>query len=145
MGIKTYQEKNTRAMEKELAQSDLPGWRKIQKTTRNVTFLKYGIFGQFFGFLLFSTLPNVDGLPNFDVRNTGKLFRPRIPCLDFLLTMRQRKTTMPIGMSLFQVCKVVCKNWRVRISYWSKTSSQSSEMRQLSPKLKLLITHSPTD
>ena len=30
-------------MEKELAQSDLPVWRKIPKTTRNVTFLKNGI------------------------------------------------------------------------------------------------------
>ena len=32
MGIKTYQEKNTSAMEKELAQSDIPVKRKIQKT-----------------------------------------------------------------------------------------------------------------
>ena len=34
MGIKTYQEKNTRAMEKELAQSDKPVKRKVQKTIR---------------------------------------------------------------------------------------------------------------
>ena len=45
MGIKTYQEKNTRAMEKELAQFDIPVKRKIQKIIRNTTFLKYGIFG----------------------------------------------------------------------------------------------------
>ena len=34
MGIKTYQEKNANAMEKELAQSDIPVKRKIQKTIR---------------------------------------------------------------------------------------------------------------
>ena len=34
MGIKHYQEKNARAMEKELAQSDIPVKRKIQKTIR---------------------------------------------------------------------------------------------------------------
>ena len=34
MGIKTYQEKNARAMEKELAESDIPVKRKIQKTIR---------------------------------------------------------------------------------------------------------------
>ena len=38
MGIKTYQEKNTRPMEKELAQSDLPVRRKIQKTTESIGF-----------------------------------------------------------------------------------------------------------
>ena len=38
MGIKTYQEKNTKPMEKELAQSDLPVRRKIQKTTRKCHF-----------------------------------------------------------------------------------------------------------
>ena len=54
MGIKHYQEKNARAMEKELAQSDIPVKRKIQKTIENTTFLKYGIFGWFFGF--FSSL-----------------------------------------------------------------------------------------
>ena len=32
MGIKTYQEKNANAMEKELAQSNIPVKRKIQKT-----------------------------------------------------------------------------------------------------------------
>ena len=39
----TYQnkrERGTKTMEKELGQSDLPVWRKIQKTTRNATFLK---------------------------------------------------------------------------------------------------------
>ena len=40
MGIKTYQWKNTKPMKKELAQSDLPVWRKIKKTARNVTFLE---------------------------------------------------------------------------------------------------------
>ena len=42
MGIKTYQEKNANAMEKELAQSDIPVKRKIQKTIR-----KYHISGKF--------------------------------------------------------------------------------------------------
>ena len=41
MGIKHYQEKNARAIEKELAQSDIPVKRKIQKTSENITFLKY--------------------------------------------------------------------------------------------------------
>ena len=40
MGIKTYQEKNTIAMEKELAQSNIPV-KKIQKPSENTTFLKY--------------------------------------------------------------------------------------------------------
>ena len=34
MGIKTYQEKNTKPMKKTRAQSDLPVKRKIPKTTR---------------------------------------------------------------------------------------------------------------
>ena len=38
MGIKHYQEKNARAMEKELAQSDIPVKRKIQKTSENTIF-----------------------------------------------------------------------------------------------------------
>ena len=38
MGIKHYQEKNARAMEKELAQSDIPVKRKIQKTIRKYHF-----------------------------------------------------------------------------------------------------------
>ena len=50
MGIKTYQEKNAKPMKKELAQSDSPVWRKIQKTTQNVTFLENCIFGWFLGF-----------------------------------------------------------------------------------------------
>ena len=54
MGIKTYQEKNANAMEKELAQSDIPAKRKIQKPSENAIFLKFGIFGWFFGF--FSSL-----------------------------------------------------------------------------------------
>ena len=45
MGIKTYQEKNGNAMEKELAQSDIPVKRKIQKTIRNTIFQESGIFG----------------------------------------------------------------------------------------------------
>ena len=44
MGIKTYQKKNAKLMKKELAQSDLPVWRKIQKTARNVIFLKNSVF-----------------------------------------------------------------------------------------------------
>ena len=50
MGIKTYQEKNTKPMEKELAQSDLPVRRKIQKKTENTVFHKSDIFEWFFGF-----------------------------------------------------------------------------------------------
>ena len=38
MGIKHYQEKNARAMEKEF---DTPVKRKIQKPSKNTTFLKY--------------------------------------------------------------------------------------------------------
>ena len=38
MGIKHYQEKNARAMEKELAQSNIPVKRKIPKTIRNYHF-----------------------------------------------------------------------------------------------------------
>ena len=38
MGIKTYQEKNANAMEKELAQSEITVRRKVPKTTQNVTF-----------------------------------------------------------------------------------------------------------
>ena len=51
----TYQnlcEKGTKPMEKELAQSDLPVWRKIQKTTQNVTFLKKLHFWDVFGIFL---------------------------------------------------------------------------------------------
>ena len=47
MGIKTYQEKNANAMEKELAQSDIPVKRKIQKTIRKCHFPEKGTF--FFG------------------------------------------------------------------------------------------------
>ena len=45
MGIKHYQEKNARAMEKELAQSDIPVKRKIQKTPENTIFHESGTFG----------------------------------------------------------------------------------------------------
>ena len=38
MGIKTYQEKNTKPLEKELAQLDLPVRRKIPKTTQKLDF-----------------------------------------------------------------------------------------------------------
>ena len=40
MGIKTYQEKNAKPMEKELAQSDIPVKRKMQTTIR-----KYHVSG----------------------------------------------------------------------------------------------------
>ena len=46
MGIKTYQEKNTKPMGKGLVQFDIPVKRKIQKkTSENATFLK-GIWGK---------------------------------------------------------------------------------------------------
>ena len=54
MGIKHYQEKNVRAMEKKLAQSDIPVKRKIQKTSENTICDESGTFGWFFGF--FSSL-----------------------------------------------------------------------------------------
>ena len=50
MGIKTYQEKNTKPMEKDLAQSDLPVMRKIQKRPENTVFHKSDIFGVFLEF-----------------------------------------------------------------------------------------------
>ena len=51
MGIKTYQEKNTKPMEKELAQSDLPVRRKIQKNNRKCHFYEKTLFsGGFFDF-----------------------------------------------------------------------------------------------
>ena len=48
MGIKTYQEKNTRAMEKELAQSDIPVKRKIKKPSENTIFHEV-VFSDVFG------------------------------------------------------------------------------------------------
>ena len=48
MGIETYQEKNTRAMEKELAQSDIPVKRKVQKTIQNTIFQE-SVFSDGFG------------------------------------------------------------------------------------------------
>ena len=53
MGIKTYQEKNTKPMEIELNPTYQWG-EKSQKPSENTTFLKYGVFGWFFGF--FSSL-----------------------------------------------------------------------------------------
>ena len=50
MGIKTYQEKNTKPMKKELAQSDIPVMRKIPKTTRKYSFSEKSHFGWFLGF-----------------------------------------------------------------------------------------------
>ena len=52
MGIKTYQEKNTKPIEKELAQSDLPFRRKIQKTTRKCHFYEKQYFRVVFGIFL---------------------------------------------------------------------------------------------
>ena len=40
MGIKTYQEKNTKPLKKTRAQSGLPVKRKIQKTTQKYGFQK---------------------------------------------------------------------------------------------------------
>ena len=40
MGIKTYQEKNTKPIKKELAQSDIAVRRKVPKITPNVNFLR---------------------------------------------------------------------------------------------------------
>ena len=54
MGIKTYQEKNAKPMEKELAQSNIAVKGKIQKTIRKCQISESGIFGWFFGF--FSSL-----------------------------------------------------------------------------------------
>ena len=50
MGIKTYQGKNTRAMEKELAQSDIPVKRKIQKTIQKYQISEKWHFWMVFGF-----------------------------------------------------------------------------------------------
>ena len=54
MGIKTYQEKNANAMEKELAQSDIPVKRKIQETIRKCQISGKWHFRMVFGF--FSSL-----------------------------------------------------------------------------------------
>ena len=48
MGIKTYQEKNTRPMEKELAQSDLPVRRKIKKNQPKMSLLEKTVFSGVF-------------------------------------------------------------------------------------------------
>ena len=52
MGIKTYQEKNTKPMEKELAQSDLPVRRKIQKNTLKSHFYEKQCFRVVLGIFL---------------------------------------------------------------------------------------------
>ena len=52
MGIKHYQEKNARAMEKELAQSDIPVKRKIQKTIRKYHFHEIWYFRMVFWIFL---------------------------------------------------------------------------------------------
>ena len=53
MGIKTYREKNANAMEKELAQSDIPVKRKIQKTIGKCQISEKGHFRMvFWTFLL---------------------------------------------------------------------------------------------
>ena len=49
-----YQEKNTRAMEKEIAQSDLPVKRKIQKTIRKCYFSEIWHFRIVFWIFLFT-------------------------------------------------------------------------------------------
>ena len=51
MGIETYQEKNTKPMEKELAKSDLPVGRKIQKKHPKILFfIKVTFSGGFLDF-----------------------------------------------------------------------------------------------
>ena len=59
MDIKHYQEENARAMEKELAQSDIPVKRKIQKTTRKYHISGKWHFGWFFS-LFFSLICPID-------------------------------------------------------------------------------------
>ena len=54
MGIKTYQEKNANVEEKELAQSDIPVKRKIQKTIRKCDFPEIWHFRMFFWIFLFT-------------------------------------------------------------------------------------------
>ena len=49
MGIKPYQEKNARAMEKELAQSDIPVKRKIKKTIQKYQISRKLFFGPYNG------------------------------------------------------------------------------------------------
>ena len=52
MGIKTYQEKNTKPMKKTRAQSGLPVKRKIQKTTQEFDLKKSDISGGILDFSL---------------------------------------------------------------------------------------------
>ena len=54
MGIKTYQEKDANAMEKELAQSDIPVKRKIQKTIRKCQISEKWHFRMVFWIFLFT-------------------------------------------------------------------------------------------
>ena len=56
MGIKTYQEKNAKPMEKELAQSDTPVKREIQKTIRKCHFPEIWHFQMVFGIFLFTDM-----------------------------------------------------------------------------------------
>ena len=84
MGIKTYQEKNANAMEKELAQSDIPVKRKSKKPSENATFLKFGIFGWFFGF--FSSLVCPIELILFSLVLYFSPDRFRHPYIDFTTT-----------------------------------------------------------
>ena len=57
MGIKTYQEKNTKPMKKlELNRTYQLG-EKSKKTLENVTFMKDSIFGWFFGFFSYLVSP----------------------------------------------------------------------------------------
>ena len=44
MGIKTYQEKNTNPMEKELTQSDIPVRRTIPKTIKKIQYSMKVVF-----------------------------------------------------------------------------------------------------
>ena len=110
MGIKTYQEKNAKPMKKELAQSDLPVWRKIQKTTRNVTFLKNGILGWFLGF--FSKL----------VSPIELIFSPLSQCLSrdcFDRSLNRSATTLKFD-PIMGIFKFSDPRWRVKELKFSK-------------------------
>ena len=58
MGIKTYQEKNTKPMKKTRAQSGLPVKIKIQKTIWNVTFFLKTYFRVVFWIFLLTGEPD---------------------------------------------------------------------------------------
>ena len=59
MGIKTYQEKNTKPMKKTRAQSGLPVRRKIQKTTQEFGLKKSDIVQTLVGPFMFQNKPNI--------------------------------------------------------------------------------------